>query len=312
MLLLEEKRNITVSFWTASPDTTMFADEGYFVPRYPRHIARAFLSVRYDESDSENGDEPQPPYVELMGEAIESFARRWGGLDDSTFLRVLQEGTGRDRLVAIFAIGQSMLPQSVDLLAPLLQSIDQLERYAAACCLGFKYDERALPALKDYLLSQLATDEQGFLPPGAEYWYDTYRPHIALLLATWGPPVVVPVLRQAFLVLWEREQKEKGPYYHDAFNAFCYALGRRGAFSALHGVLLSPPRRRLTMIYLVLGGLRAAERFQDLALEMLLNHALQRVVENVLAEQFALSSEEIGEIIKQYGEDEEKMMKWYE
>src|SRR5579859_2865819 len=186
-----------MSWWEKLPDNMHSADEYWFIGRYPQHVAKAFINVSYDDSDPQCEGWQWRPFHELVEEAIESFAKRWGGLDDNTFQNVLQEAKGRDRLVAIFAIGLRSLPQATTLLAPFLESTNQLERCAAACCLAMKHDERALPVLEEFLLCEPPTDEQGRPAPGADIWYDSYRADIARLLATWGPPSVVPVLRKA-------------------------------------------------------------------------------------------------------------------
>jgi hypothetical protein len=70
------------------------------------------------------------------------------------------------------------------------------------------------------------------------------------------------VLRKAFLKYWEQEQKKSFPNYRVP-DGLLYALGRRGALAALHGIALPDPHQRLAMIYLALGALRADERFDN-------------------------------------------------
>ena len=36
---------------------------------------------------------------------IEAFIIRWGGVDAETFVRVLKDGAGEDRLIALCALG---------------------------------------------------------------------------------------------------------------------------------------------------------------------------------------------------------------
>lgn len=226
---------------------------------------------------------------------------------------VLREGVGRDRLAAIFAIGHSALPQAVELLVPLLQSSEQLERCAAACCLGLRRDERAITVLEEYLLHEPPTDSSGRPVPGAEYWYQSYRGLIALLLATWGPPSIGPVLRQCFLHLWEKEQRgSRSSREYDTHDALLYALGRRGALAALHGITLPPPRWRLAILCLALGYLRAYERFTHLYHEMIVNRTLEQEVTSVLTEQFALSEQECQEVLNAWGEDIWNRRHWSE
>ncbi len=284
-----------MSWWKFVLDTTLSADESWFVDRYPAHMARAFLAFDYDESDPLSEGWQWRPYHLLVEEAIRSFVTRWGGLDDATFVRVLHEGRGRDRLVAIFALGHNPAVHAADLLVPFLESTDQLERCAAAVMLGLRRDVRTFPVLVEYLLHEPPRDEQGpyLFVPEASIWYESYRRRIAALLATWGPEWFVPVLRQAFLRLWQWEQEHGGNVYlYDTHDALLYALGRRGALAAVHGIELLVPRRRLAMLYLAAGSLRLAERFSDPTREMSFNQAVQQEIAVVLERHFALAEEE--------------------
>lgn len=299
-----------MSWWNTYPNNMLSADESWFIGRYPQHVARAFIDVSYNDSDPTSEGWQWRPFHLLVEAAIESFAKRWGDLDDLTFLRVLEQGEGRDRLAAIFAIGHSDLPQAADLLAPFLQSADQLERCAAACCLALKQDERALPVLEEYLLCDPPTNEQGQSVPEADIWYDTYQSRIARRLATWGPASMTPILRKAFLKWWDKREKYgEDPSEYPIHDALLYALGRRGALSALHGVGLPAGRRRLAMIFLSLGYLRADERFPDLHAAMHIysgNQALRQEVASVFVEHFALSEEESQKTLLSFGEDHQR------
>ena len=298
-------------WWNLAPDSMIFGDESYLTDRYPQHVAKAFLAVDYD--DSEPGSS-EVEYVDLAEKAIVSFAQRWGGPDDATFLRVLQQATGRDRLAAIFAIGHSSLPQAVELLAPFLGSADFLERCAAACMLALRRDERALPVLAEYLPHDAPTEDRGryrAVVREAEIWYNSYRDKMVGLLATWGPASLTPMLRQIFLRMWEREYTQgqwTGRVDYAIHDALLYALGRRGALAALHGVKLTASRRRLAMIYLALGYLRADERVADPHRNARLKRGslkrdLEAEVIAVLSEQFALSEQEAQQCVDSYGTD---------
>lgn len=300
-----------MSWWNNSLETKLFDDEAYFRDRYPKHIARAFIAVNYDDRmPILEKEHHYRPYHELVTEAIQSFTHRWGRLDDNVFVQVLQQATGRDRLVAIFALGQSELLQAADLLAPFLTSSDFLERCASAIALGFRRDERALPALEEYLLTDVPTqeievDQVGSIRrplPEAELWYKSYRAWIVRVLATWGPASMTSTLRTIFLNLWGQES-EKWRRDYTTLDALLYALGRRGALAALHGILLPDPYLRLAMIYLALGKLGADERFDDLYVAMLGKKELQEEVALVLAEHFALSEQDIQEAVSSFGID---------
>lgn len=290
--------------WEYTLGQAISHDECYFMPRYPRHVAQAFIGVSYDDilGDEDDLSILYPQRIEL---AIQDFALRWGGLGDTVFLRVLHEGRGRDRLVAIFAIGQnSACTHATDLLAPFLTSSDQLERCAAACMFALRRDERALPVLEEYLLHEPPKDEQGRALPESEVWYKSRRSRIARLLATWGPSSLVPILRQACLHLWKVEGQTVGSIYdQETQDALCYALGRRGALGAFHGIELPAQRRRIALMYLALGYVQADERFEDLHGKILLHEGLQHGLTMVLMEHFALSEEEGRATIRSYHKD---------
>jgi hypothetical protein len=311
-----KERRKTMSWWNLAPESMIFPDEGYLTDSYPQHVAKAFLAVDFDESDV---DAMEKSYVELAEEAMVAFAHRWGGLDDATFLRVLQQGKGRDRLVAIFAIGHSALPQAAELLAPLLESADFLERCAAACMLALRRDERALPVLVDYLQHDAPTEDRGgYRRPvrGVEIWYNSYRSKMVGLLATWGPDRLTSLLRQVFLKMWDQEYTQGKWTTHVEYamhDALLYALGRRGALAALHGVKLTASRQRLAMIYLALGSLRADERVTDpLDNELLIRGSLTRGLEAevaaMLSEHFALTEQEARSCVDSYYQDYQTRM----
>ncbi|WP_322481277.1 hypothetical protein, partial [Thermogemmatispora sp.] len=84
-------------WWKEFPEGLIFGEESFFtepgyLPRqYPRYIARAFLSVDYDDEEKP-GDELERPCYRVAWEAAEAFVERWGGEDEETLKRVLREG----------------------------------------------------------------------------------------------------------------------------------------------------------------------------------------------------------------------------
>lgn len=302
---MQEGGHKTIGKWEYTLGKAISWDEGSFVSRYPRHIAQAFIAVDYDDC-IRGEDDPWVPYQKIIEEAIQRFTQRWGGLDDAVFVRVLHEARGRDRLAAIFAIGHnSALTDATDLLAPFLTSSDQLERCAAACMFTLRRDERALPVLEEYLLHEPPADPEGRYTHtlDASVWYASERCRIASALATWGPSSVIWLLRRSFIHLWELEGPRGSVYDHSTQDALCYALGRRGALAALHGIPLTGRHRRLAMIFLALGYVRADERFDDLNHQMIVNEELKQELVTVLKEHFALSEEESKNIIDIYMDD---------
>src|SRR5206468_9181295 len=69
-----------MSRWEYSIEKPMSHDEYYFVPRYPRHVACAFIAVDYDHRDVSPEEELSIPYQKWIEEAIQSFAKHWGGV----------------------------------------------------------------------------------------------------------------------------------------------------------------------------------------------------------------------------------------
>jgi hypothetical protein len=300
--------------WIKPLEDILTGYEAELWDRYPRHVVQAFFAVNYDNSmPILNG----PPYPwprdedEVVAEAIEAFVQRWGGLSNEIFVQVLKQAQGRDRLVAMFTIGFSPLPQAANLLAPFLVSTDLLERCAAAIMLGSRRDERALPILEEYLLAEVPIIEVKVptsqvlirqIKPEAVFWFNRYRPWVAGVLATWGPASVNAVLRTAFFKYWEQEQQKQRPDYHLS-DGLLYALGRRGALAALHGMTLSDLHRHQAMIYLALGALQADENFDDLHEEMMVNKGLKQEIVSVCTEHFGISEQEAVQCVTRYSYD---------
>ena len=255
----------------------------------------------------EEDPEGQIPYHQFIKEAIQRFAQRWGGLEQEVFLRVLQQAPGRPRLLAMFALGMDpACTNATTLLAPFLTSQDHLERSAAACLFALRRDERAFSVLEEYLLCEPPADPQGeyLTTPDASIWYANMRCRVARLLAEWGPPSFVPVLRQACLNLYALEDQYEGNVYDQTTqDALCYSLGRRGALAAFHGSALPEQRRRIALIFLALGALRADERFERMYDAILLNRPFIAELTTLLMEQFALSAEESTATIDAYPTD---------
>lgn len=58
----------------------------------------------------------------ISAQEIEAFLARWGSISNETFLRILSEGEGIDRVIAITAPGYSELPHIREHLLPFLHS----------------------------------------------------------------------------------------------------------------------------------------------------------------------------------------------
>ncbi len=261
----------------------------------PDHIAQALNAIVLE------GPDGMEYSTEEMAEA---YASRWGGLDIQTFRRVLEMGQGDEKVIAIFAIGLSGASEIQACLAPLLQSPLDAERWASACCLGLLKDERAIPALEQMLVVIGSPQEQRLRQPGFGPWFPLYQHRIAALFGTWGPPTIAATLRQAFENIWRLQKQGYCDWIEDDYQDYlCYALGQRGAFGALSGLVLCGPRLRLAMIALALGSLQARERFGNVSHEMIVNRGLKQEVAQVLEQRFALSPQECLNYIEDYSSD---------
>jgi hypothetical protein len=264
-------------------------EDGRWTSRYPLPALHAFLSVDLDESSPEEEDWRSLSYTDYLKEEMQAFRDRWGGLETETFLRVLQAGSGADRLLAIFAVGSSEDAQAADVLAPLLESSALLERCAATYLLALRHDPRAVSHYETYLLQDPPRDAYGRFVANAHNWFWTGRAFIARTLATGGPASLTPALREAWLRQWWMEQ-EYGrivvlPLLHDTL---LYALGGRGAMGALHGIRLPASRQRLTMVLLALGWLQADDTCEHLSNALRRDEQFQHNVAEVISTHFAL------------------------
>lgn len=254
---------------------------------WPDYVYRAFAQVYYG-----GGFERK----------IEAFEQRWGGLDSEAFERVIREGTGEDKVIAIFALGYINPPHVCDLLAPLLQSPVQMERWASAIVLGDARDERALPVLHTIL------QKEALFPPGERLddermCYIDYREMIVSILGNWGQRASVPILRAALESVWgwELQLLTDPPDYIDLMMIpfwqtyqyeLAYALGQLGAFGGLTGIAFSDSRRRILMIYMALGYLQISQHEHDIFTMMVNDESLKGQVAESLARLFGLSEAE--------------------
>src|SRR5262249_52607839 len=143
--------------------------------------------------------------------------------------------------------------------------------------------------------------------PEAEIWFSHYRRYIVGLFASFGPASVISVLPTAFFKYWEHDLKSPNRL-HRLSDGLLYALGRRGALSALHGMAMPDDHQRLTMIYLALGAFHADERFDNAERELLLglNQDLKQEVASICMAQFGLSEEEAWQCVHEFRVDIQK------
>src|SRR5262249_12053838 len=76
------------------------------------------------------------------------FRRRWRGVAADTLTHVGSEGSGEDKLFAIWALGELKTAEARDVLQSQLESSVPMERWASAISLGEMGERHALPALQ--------------------------------------------------------------------------------------------------------------------------------------------------------------------
>lgn len=212
-------------------------------------------------------------FVFLYGEGatdeqVEAFASTWGGLDLPHFRLALQDGEGDDLILAIFALGLSAAAENADLVAPFLSHPFRRARFASAFCLGTLKDQRAFPVLENLLLDGLDLDE--YAQAGKIYqetndysrlselsWCDDLRMYAIYLLMDWNSETLLPILKQTFAAVWQKQQRFKPYMFRVAlYDALSYVLGYKGESTFLEDLELPPEHRNTAMLYFVLGRLQ--------------------------------------------------------
>jgi hypothetical protein len=243
---------------------------------------------------------------------MKAFIARWGGVDRETLVRVLAEGQGEDRLLAICVIGESNLPQARTLLLPFLQSVHPMERWLSTLYLGRKKEKLALPVLITMLTEYLPSEE---LPtPEDMLRFDELRVSVVSTLLLWKDASLAPAFRRALATSVMAEQYLPDHpvqrriillnwyIYQDGLS---YALGRKGAFGALLGIPLSPRRQRIAMLNMVMGYKKVKACPIGSALEYLWEQeGEQRTsMKAVLEQRFGLSEEEQEDALNNFKQD---------
>ena len=199
----------------------------------------------------------------VRNELCETFAGRWGGLDEDAFQRAFSNGQGDDKCVAIFALGANATPEMIIHLHFLLSSSEtpRLERWASALCLGRMKEQQAYPLIETLLLDGLSLDEQRRADQPSEedlhheLWVCAMKRHeLVMFLRDWTSPTLSQTLRWGIKKILEIDTALRRPV--ESYDAFSYVLGVHGAFGALVGLDLPPAHAKTAMIYMALGFLR--------------------------------------------------------
>ncbi len=255
---------------------------------WPDSVDRAFRAVYY------GGD-----YEREIG----TFAGRWNSLETEAFTRALESGTPEEKALALFALSYSDSPNAHAILSTALESLEPMEQWASALCLGERKDEQALPVL-------LSCFEE-FLPPGMHPLgregglYHSWRIRAAYLLGEWGRKDLIPALRQALDNAWRLELADtidRKHVWHDYQDELVYALGRLEAFGAFVGFSLPVPRLQFWVVMLACGSLQARSRYGDLLSQVQINEILKEEIAQVLEQRFGVPVEKQKAYIDSYAQ----------
>jgi hypothetical protein len=255
---------------------------------WPDSVDGAFRAVYYG-GDSER--------------EIDAFAKRWHGLEPEAFTRALESGTPEEKAVALFALNNSHNPNAQAMLYTALESLEPMEQWASALCLGERKDGHALPVLLSCF--------EAFLPPRLHPLeregglYHSWRIRAAYLLGEWGRKDVIPALRQALDRAWRLEQADiidRKHAWHDYQDELVYALGRLEALGALVGFSVPVPRLQFWVVILACGSLQAQSRYGDLLTQVQINETLKEEIAQVLEQRFGVPAEKQRACIDSYAQ----------
>ncbi len=253
--------------------------------QYPRYARYAFGQFGYEEYTS----------------PIEAFARRWGGIDLEAFIRALQEGEGRDKVLAIWVVGYEPAAWARDYLLPFLRSPQPMERWAGALGLAKMGEPQALPILLRLLTEFFPPEEWPAFEADDLWLYNGWRVQAIGLLKEWTQPEVVPALLDALPAYWRLEQaiaeesQSARRYWRMCQWRVMHTLGWLGRFDVLPGMVraldIVQPTLSSWRVYLVLGSLHVAS--PDLFARSIFNEAdVREQVMAALQERFDLSPKE--------------------
>ena len=258
------------------------------VPPWPKYIDYAYSALGYEEYKRQ----------------VRIFIRRWGGIDLDTFVRVLKEGQGEERVLAIFALGYTRTPFARELLLPFLQSTEPRERCASALCLGQMREEQALPVLCAMLTAFFPPKEQPASVADGRWFYNGCRLEAIMIIAEWARPEVIPELLKALQAYWDLEQAIiehshfgiGSDYWRRCQGRVAYALGWLGTFDLLSTMDVGEQRRLAWNVYLALGNMHAHIGIPDVFMNFEeyigKSRGFHDLVCYVLEEQLGLSEEE--------------------
>lgn len=231
-----------------------FTDNEEPVPSWPVYVARGFEMI-YGEYI--------PP------EDVEAFSELWGGLQLDNFVEALKRGEGRDRLLALSALGYSAENGMVSVLRPWLGSSDDKERWLSTIGLGRFKDEASYPALAALLTEFFPSEQEpGLVKEQARF--DEWRRTVVEVLSLWNTPSVVSAFRKTYQRSVEAESFVLPLRRHMVLRRWysfqemlCRALGEMGAFGVFTDLHLPPVHRKIGVVNIALGFCHIEEKYEQ-------------------------------------------------
>jgi hypothetical protein len=254
--------------------------------RWPVQVTYAFEQLGYED----------------YAPRIQKFTETWGDLSLETFTRVLQDGQGEDRVIAIFAVGSQGSAGVREHLLPFLESVQPMERWASALCLGAMKEDRARTHLL-HIITEFLPSEGKPAYQGERLWlFNNWRYQAILLLTAWSQPEVVTTLLHALPTFRKLEQMlENNPLLKREWRNYqeyvMYTLGWLGRFDVLTELVeqfgIAQPTLSSWRVYLALGSLHVHQVFPRIFSRSIPKQSpLREQVKAVLGERFDLSPEE--------------------
>lgn len=266
---------------------------GEYTYTIPEYIADAFITVyAYGAND----------------EAYEAFASRWAGLDVTTFREAALHGEGDDRLVALFALSNLVIPETSTILSSFLKNPRRLERLVAAVALAKRQDEHAFALLKQFLSEgipfeeRLQAENESVGEQADEiFWLLHCSDEAVKLLERKYRTAVIPLLKKEFQRHWAVERAYGQAIHHqDYYDTLAYALGYAGDFTLVQEPDLPLAHRNVALVYMALGALDyTIPSFLDFHSD-LNTPALQQKISAVLAQHTNLSAQDLADCVEQF------------
>ena len=206
---------------------------------------------------------------------IEQFVRRWFPFTHKTLLRILEEGTRKERVCALFSLGQLGYEADRPLLRTYLQSAEEWERWASAIVLWKQREKQAF-----FVLRSLVCDELEFIERSRhlsqeetiefDLWSAITRRQAIFTLAWEGSAEVIALFSRTLEKCWERERSldellERWETVQNEFfgleDTLVYLLGQWHVWPPVLQRPLHAGRLRIAQVLWTLGRIHAHETF---------------------------------------------------